>query len=888
MKKLFTTLIACTSFYAVHAMSVPVAAADTMISTNITKQNVIENGGTGMYRSIVVTDKGLNGYTIYRPRDVQWAAHHEGRLPLLIWANGACGDDNSGYQNMLNHLASHGYVVIALGLQRANDNDPTGGATSEKQMIEALNWMVKQVSSKTSDYYRAVDCNNVALSGHSCGGAEAIANCGNSRVKTLLIMNAGMGGMSMGGASPASLNSLHCPIIYLTGGPDDVAYSNAQTDFNSIKKVGVVWADLSNAGHGGTYWHQHGGDFARIALKWMDWHLKGKEQNAPTFLTPDSKEFPSWNIQNHNFKAKDYMAAYDAGPTVTDTIFNHSQQTETFAFGADLSLTSKQEAGGQTYYSRADKKLDVFSILKSEGMNAVRLSVLVNPSDNYCNKSDLQKLCVRAKKYGLDIMVDFHYSDYLSNGGNQFKPAAWENHSADKLVDDVYNHTFDVLNTLKKAALNVRWVQVGNDVQYGMLWGDGRVGKSDFNRFLNSAYSAVKAVYPDAQTVLHVADGQDADALSPYFDPLLANDTHYDMIGLSAYPKWSNLKNDSVVARTMRCVTALKERYGKPVMVVETGHYNNRPLETNTFLCNLLTGLQSVGAAGLFYQSPEVINEYELGAWNPVTLQPSIALDAFMGLKHISVPYVMKIDWPLPADTICQTTEPLMLPVKASHIRNRLQQIELLSGKEVVATSEADSCVFRLENLQKGVNQLFARATSTDGVTVCSDTCNLIQGPLTVVDNTVLDTKDDKRTAQHWAVNVREAGEYMLLFKYRTAEVLSPRINVNQTRVTTLRFNVTQGKQFGYASKTITLDAPGETLISLQQATTKVTIPEIESFMLIPLNGQPLPTVADPTFIPSVRQSSDRPTVLYDLQGRRADETTKGIKVSKGKKLINK
>lgn len=887
MKRILTVLLACVSVFATQAMELP-AAADTMISTNVTKQNVIEKGGTGTYRSIVVTDKGLNGYTIYRPRDVQWAAKHEGRLPLLIWANGACGDDNSGYQNMLNELASHGYVVIALGLQRANDNDPTGGATSEKQMIEALNWMVKQVSSRTSDYYRAVDCNNVALSGHSCGGAEAIANCGNSRVKTLLIMNAGMGGMSMGGASPSSLNSLHCPIIYLTGGPDDVAYSNAQTDFNNIKKVGVVWADLSNAGHGGTYWHQHGGDFERIALKWMDWHLKGKEQNAPTFLTPDYKEFPGWNIQNRNFKAKNYMADYDAGPTVTDTIFNHTEISETFALGADMSLTSKQEAGGQSYYNRAGKKLDVFSILKSEGMNAVRLSVLVNPSDNYCNKADLQKLCVRAKKYGLDIMVDFHYSDYMTNGGNQFKPAAWENHSADKLVDDVYNHTYDVLNTLKKAGITVRWVQMGNDVQYGMLWGDGRVGKVDFTRFLNSAYSAAKAVYPEAQTVLHVAEGQDVDVLTAYYDQLLTNETNWDVIGLSAYPKWSGLKNDTVVARTMRCVTALKERYGKPVMVVETGHYNNRPLESNTFLCNLLTGLQSVGAAGLFYQSPEVMNEYELGAWNPLNWQPSIALDAFNGLKHVSVPYVMKIDWSLPSDTISQNAEPLMLPIKASHIRNRLQKIELLVGKEVVGTSETDSCVFRVENIQKGVNSLFARATSTDGVIVTSDTCSFIQGPLTVVDQSVVDTKDDKLTAQHWAVNVREAGEYMLVFKYRTSEQLTPRINVNESRVTTLRFTVTEGKRHAYASKTITLDETGETLITLQQASTKLTIPEVETLMVIPLNGQSLPTVSDPTFIPSVRESSDAPAVLYDLQGRRVEESSQGIHVSKGMKVISK
>ena len=110
--------------------------------------------------------------------------------------------------------------------------------------------MLKQEKLATSDYYHAIDVKNIAVSGHSCGGAQAIANCANSRVKTLLIMNSGMGsGVVMGGASPQTLKSLHCPIIYMTGGTDDVAYENAKYDFNNNVKKPVVWADLSNAGH---------------------------------------------------------------------------------------------------------------------------------------------------------------------------------------------------------------------------------------------------------------------------------------------------------------------------------------------------------------------------------------------------------------------------------------------------------------------------------------------------------------------------------------------------------------------------------------------------------------------------------------------------------------
>jgi len=861
--------------------------ADTLISTAVTKQKVIENGGEGMYRSIVVTDKSLTGYTIYRPRDVQWAAKHEGRLPLLIWANGACGDDNSGYQNMLNYMASNGYVVIALGLQKVNDGDPSGGATSEKQMIEALNWMVKQVSNAKSDYYRAVDVNKVALSGHSCGGAEAIANCGNSRVKTLLIMNAGMGGMSMGGATPSTLLSLHCPIIYLTGGPDDVAYANAQTDFNSISKVGVVWADLSNAGHGGTYWHQHGGDFGRIALKWMDWHLKGKTQNAPIFLKPDYSDFSGWKFESRNFSKKDYEADYDAGPTVADTLFDRAALDETFAFGADISHTTKLESQSTAFYNRQGKKVDIMNILKDEGMNAVRFRVWVNPSESFCNKADVLKLCNRAKKQGLDIMIDFHYSDFWANGGNQFKPAKWEGHSVDKLVTDVYDHTYDVLNTLKNAGVKVRWAQIGNDVENGMLWGDGRIGKGNFVRFVNSAYSAIKAVYPDAEAVLHVAGGQDIESLETFFDRLQKQEAKWDAIGLSAFPKWSGLKNDVLIEKTVASVKGLKEKYGKPVMIVETGHYNNKPLESNNFLCQFIDTLVQAGASGLFYWEPEVVKDYELGAWNPLSGQPSIALDAFAGLKHEAVPYVMKVEWGMPADTIVQNTDPLEIPIEASHIREgRLSKVELMLKSTVLATAQEGKSIMKVEALDKGVNLLYIRATSTDGYKMNTDTCMVIQGPLTVADQTYKEQPQGSGPQQVWSIDVKGAGDYMLVFKYQTSEVLSPRIFLDDTRIGSQRFNVTEGDKYGYVSRTVNVEKTGKLLITLQAASTKVSIPEVESLMIIPLEGQTVPTAEDPTSVLFIQQNAQGE--YYDLLGRKVENTGKGIYVQKGKAVRKK
>ena len=134
----------------------------------------------------------------------------------------------------------------------------------------------------------------------------------------------------------------------MTGGTGDVAYENAKYDFNNNVKKPVVWADLSNAGHyGSTYWEKNGGQYGQIALKWIDWHLKGYQQNARIFLKPDLKGFDShWTINSRNFttaEKSDYDAAYDEMETATDTIFDRAAADEIFDFGVDISSLTTQK-----------------------------------------------------------------------------------------------------------------------------------------------------------------------------------------------------------------------------------------------------------------------------------------------------------------------------------------------------------------------------------------------------------------------------------------------------------------------------------------------------------------------------------------------------------------
>ncbi|MCR4602866.1 MAG: alpha/beta hydrolase [Prevotella sp.] len=272
-------------------------------SVSFEQMKVPDFGGSGRYKAIAVREKSLTDFVVYHPVSMETAvARERGKLPVLIFANGGCMDTSIGYENMLTDIASYGYVVVAIGeLQMFAQHDKEQH-TPSSMVAKAMDWICQQAADPASIYYNNVDVEKIAAAGHSCGGAQVLANAGDARLKTYLILNAGMGKMTMADASSKSLKNLHAPILYLVGGTSDVAWQNAQIDYKAIKKNPVVLADNTKSGHGGTYNQPNGGDNSRMVRSWLDWQLKGKTEFDALFLRGDLTGYDDWTIECKNFK----------------------------------------------------------------------------------------------------------------------------------------------------------------------------------------------------------------------------------------------------------------------------------------------------------------------------------------------------------------------------------------------------------------------------------------------------------------------------------------------------------------------------------------------------------------------------------------------------------
>lgn len=254
--------------------------------------------GTGRFPALKEEVASLPDHVVYRPARLE--ALGATKLGVYVFGNGGCVDDGASSRLHLLEVASHGYLVIAPGRIRtgpgatapAVTGAPTG-RTSARELTSALDWALAQNADPKSPYHGRIDAQALAVSGYSCGGAQAMKVAADPRWKTVVMMNSGLLNVPLKvsladmDASKDLLVSVHTPVLYTLGGESDVAYVNAMDDFKRLERVPVFIADLKGVGHGGTYWQPDGGKAAAVVVAWLDWRLRGDAKAARLFTGKD-------------------------------------------------------------------------------------------------------------------------------------------------------------------------------------------------------------------------------------------------------------------------------------------------------------------------------------------------------------------------------------------------------------------------------------------------------------------------------------------------------------------------------------------------------------------------------------------------------------------------
>jgi beta-galactosidase len=240
--------------------------------------------------------------------------------------------------------------------------------------------------------------------------------------------------------------------------------------------------------------------------------------------------------------------------------------------GADISFLPELEARGMKFSDQGVEK-DAIQILKDHGLNYVRLRVFVDPARDsgyspgkgFCDLPHTKAMAKRVKDAGMKLLLDFHYSDYWADPGKQYKPAAWRGLNFAQLKKALYDYTLQVMKELKDQGTLPDMVQVGNEINHGIVWPEGNVSNPDsLAQLLNAGTAAVKAINPATVMMLHVALGGQNEETVFFVDEMRKRQVPFDVIGLSYYPKWHGTLDD-----LRDNMLDLVRRYDKDIIVVE-------------------------------------------------------------------------------------------------------------------------------------------------------------------------------------------------------------------------------------------------------------------------------------------------------------------------------
>ncbi len=265
--------------------------------------------------------------------------------------------------------------------------------------------------------------------------------------------------------------------------------------------------------------------------------------------------------------------------------------------GGDLSVLLKYEEQKATYLDKDGKAIaDVLAFVKEQGWNTVRVRLFADPSKdtdkNVCQDIEYVKsLGKRIKAAGLCFMLDFHYSDTWADPEHQTMPLEWGMINT-PAFEYIYTYTKTNLEALVAAAATPDFIQIGNEISFGMLWDGCKVSANSnwtayedtnwdhFSTALKNASKACREMCPEAKIVIHTEQCANNPTLDvAFFKRIQQYDIDYDIIGTSYYPYFKG-----PLANLDKGLSELEKNFpDKQIQLVETGYPSKWEVKGSTY-----------------------------------------------------------------------------------------------------------------------------------------------------------------------------------------------------------------------------------------------------------------------------------------------------------------
>lgn len=308
---------------------------------------------------------------------------------------------------------------------------------------------------------------------------------------------------------------------------------------------------------------------------------------------------------------------------------------ENFIKGMDISSVIAEEESGVVYYNEVGEEEDLFKILADSGINYIRVRVWNDPYDEdgngygggNCDVTKAATIGKRAEKYGMKLLVDFHYSDFWADPNKQYCPKAWKGTEPSKKAELLYDYTKEALTEIIKGGADVGMVQIGNEINPGL---SSVYSEADIMEMLKAGSKAVREVaekkHRDIKIAVHYTEIDNFDDTVNRAQKLEDYEVDYDVFGVSYYPFWHGTMDNMTAV-----LSEIKERFGKDTCVLETSYpYTGEDGDTSansvtaedcledypvgvqgqaTAVRDVIAHASDAGALGVFYWE---------GAWIPV------------------------------------------------------------------------------------------------------------------------------------------------------------------------------------------------------------------------------------------------------------------------------